>query len=127
MTKTLSDLSSKVRFRIENCGRRSIPEGFDPMSSSWTCVLYYGKRMYTVPFFMGPGCSGPPTVEQVLECLLSDASLGEEGSFDAFCGAVGYDTDSRKAEKSWRECKAVSRRMRTLLGDDFDEFMMASR
>ncbi len=38
-----------------------------------------------------------------LECFLSDATAGDM-RFDDFCGEFGYDTDSRKAEKTYKEC-----------------------
>ena len=37
-------------------------------------------------------------------CFLNDAILGTY-CFDSFCRDLGLDTDSRKAEKSWRSCK----------------------
>lgn len=37
-------------------------------------------------------------------CLLFDAESGSQ-DFEWFCGNMGYDTDSRKAEKIWKACR----------------------
>ena len=46
-----------------------------------------------------------PTVEQVLDCLVLDASCWESNrTFEDFCAELGYDTDSRKAERVYQAC-----------------------
>lgn len=37
-------------------------------------------------------------------CFCDDAVCGSY-SFEDFCSDLGYDTDSRKAEKTWKTCK----------------------
>lgn len=59
----------------------------------------------------------PPTLESVLDCLASDASSVEcEGSFENWCSSLGYDTDSRKAEATYRACMEQAFNLRHLLG-----------
>lgn len=41
-----------------------------------------------------------PTAYDLLSCL----TKYDPGSLENFCGEFGYDTDSRKAEKTWRAC-----------------------
>lgn len=45
----------------------------------------------------------PPIID-VLASLASDASVIHEGPFEEWASALGYDTDSRKAEASYRTC-----------------------
>ena len=46
-----------------------------------------------------------PTVEQVMDCLVLDASCWESNrTFEDFCAELGYDTDSRKAERVYQAC-----------------------
>lgn len=46
-----------------------------------------------------------PTAEQVLDCLITDASCWESNrTFEDFCAELGYDTDSRKAERVYQAC-----------------------
>lgn len=43
----------------------------------------------------------PPTAYDVVTCLTKN----DPGSFQDFCGDFGYDTDSRKAEKTYKLVK----------------------
>ncbi len=56
-----------------------------------------------------------PDAASLIDCLKLDSSLGED-SFSDFCGNIGADEDSRKAEASWRECQESGRKLRSLLG-----------
>jgi hypothetical protein len=125
MTQTLDSLAEKVAFTAKQTAVAP-PGGFSPDSSSWRCSLRYEGRRTTTPFFMGPGCRRDPTRDEVLDSLLSDARLGEE-TFPNFCGEIGYDSDSRKAERSWRECVRTLAKMRKFLGDDYEAFSCADR
>lgn len=64
---------------------------------------------------------------EVLGCVLSDASSGEADSFAEFCAELGYDDDSRKAEKIYAACQQITKKLRQLLRDDFDAFILAGR
>ena len=71
-----------------------------------------------VYFSKGYGHHGTrPALDEVLDCLASDASGIESAhSFDNWCSEYGYDTDSRKAEKTWRICTEQAIRLQYLLG-----------
>jgi hypothetical protein len=72
----------------------------------------------TTYFSQGYGHNGAtPTVDSVLDCLGSDASAADE-SFEDFCSNFGYDTDSRKAEKTYNACKRSGDKLRRFLGED---------
>lgn len=51
------------------------------------------------------------------ECFLNDAIAGEN-TFEEFCGEFGYDTDSRKAEETWKACQIATGKAKYLLDDD---------
>lgn len=71
----------------------------------------------TTYFSMGYGHNGAaPTVEDVLDCLASDATCSD--SFEDFCLEYGYDSDSRKAEKTWKACIKSRDRLQQFLGGD---------
>jgi hypothetical protein len=62
----------------------------------------------------------PPTLDEVLNALVMDCSSVRNGeTFDDWAGDFGYDTDSRKAEATYRACVETSRAL-TRLGADFD-------
>ncbi len=81
----------------------------------WKCTLRVGKRSLTVRFSQGFGHNGKePKIADVLDCLASDASGYENSNgFEDWCLEYGYDTDSRKAEKTYRliriQAEALSR------------------
>jgi len=72
----------------------------------------------TVHFSKGFGNNGfEPTAPEVLECLASDA-VGPDVDFDEWAGELGYDTDSRKDEKTYRTCRKLTGKLQRFLGDD---------
>lgn len=50
----------------------------------------------------------PPPLADVLYSLLLDGSASDE-AFDDWCANFGYDTDSRKAEKTYDQCRDIGR------------------
>jgi hypothetical protein len=81
----------------------------------------YGPRQITTYFSCGPAWDREPQAADVLSCLISDARSGEE-SFEDFCSELGYDSDSRQAERIWRTCRKVAPKVERFLADDREEF-----
>lgn len=75
---------------------------------SESMLLNQARRECTEPI--------PPELPDVLDCLASDASTLDEGSFDAWASSLGYDTDSRKAEATYRTILEQSNKLRVFLG-----------
>lgn len=58
-----------------------------------------------------------PEIEDVLNCLAMDASSVENArDFEDFANELGYDSDSRSAEKTYRICQEQARELESLLG-----------
>lgn len=58
-----------------------------------------------------------PKPHDLIQCLASDASSAQNaGSFEEFANELGYDTDSRKAEKIYLECQQTALRLQQWLG-----------
>jgi len=56
----------------------------------------------------------------VLYCFVSDAVAAKD-SFKDFCSEMGYDVDSRKAEKIYKECeKSLNKLFKIYSGDIYD-------
>jgi hypothetical protein len=94
-----------------------MPDG----SAHYQVRLNYQRRQMTLHFSHGPAICADPTAEGVLECLLSDLS-GADENFQDWADGLGYDTDSRKAEKTYNVVKAQAVKTRNLLGDALQEF-----
>lgn len=84
----------------------------------WKVTLRMGRKRMTLTFSMGYGHGGhSPEVEDVLDCLASDASSAGMG-FNEFCDEFGYDSDSRSAERTYKALEHQDKRLRNFLGMD---------
>lgn len=99
----------------------------------WRVTLYRSdaetgmrKRPYaklTIYFSMGSAHGGrAPEVADVLDCMASDSAgiehaLGDHEPFYIWCRDLGYDTDSRKAHRTYTICKRQAERLRKFLGE----------
>lgn len=70
-----------------------------------------------------------PTLPDVMYSLLFDGSAFFDGeSFDSWCSNFGYDTDSRKAEATWKACVETGMALRrSLSAEEVRELQEASQ
>lgn len=59
-----------------------------------------------------------PRIDDVLECLFSDAQAGQE-SFNDFCANYAYSNDSLKALDIYRACMESGEKLRKALGSEY--------
>ena len=92
----------------------------------WKVTLRMGTRRMTTTFSMGMGHHGAqPDLADVLDCLASDASSYiNSRDFEDFCSEFGYDTDSRKAERTYKACGHNAKRLERFLGSESLENLM---
>ena len=66
---------------------------------------------------MGSAHKSPPTLADVLDCMAGE-SAGVENArdFADWCGEYGYDTDSRKVERTFKACQQQAADLKRLLG-----------
>ena len=86
-----------------------------------------GKRYQMTTYFsMGVGYGGrEPVVEEVLDSLAMDASGVENArDFEDWASEYGYDTDSRKAERSYRACQKTAAQLKRFLDDDLYDTLL---
>lgn len=66
----------------------------------------------------------PPTVESVLDCLASDASSYDNArNFDEWAEEFGMDTDSRKAERSYKVVADQAKALRHFMGAEYNALL----
>jgi len=99
-----------------------------PGGSTWRCTIRRADTLdphtVRVTFHMGEAHTAAPTINDVMECLLSDASIAENaGTFQAFCDEFGYDLDSRKAYRTWKNTVSQTAKLKDLLGDAYDDWL----
>jgi hypothetical protein len=82
----------------------------------------YGYKQMSLFFSQGYGIYGEPTLDNVLDCLKSDYLCAIDG-FEEFCSNCGYDQDSIKALKIYKTIKKQSKKLKTFLGDSFNQLL----
>jgi hypothetical protein len=58
-----------------------------------------------------------PDSESVIHSLLSDADVLDAGGFEGWASDLGFDPDSRTAEKTYRACLDIALKLRSGLGE----------
>ena len=84
----------------------------------------WSKGYFSVPFSQGIGIKENPNINGVLECLQSD-SLSGDFTFEGFCDEFGYDSDSRKAEKTFKACQETRFKLKKFFNGNFLRFLDA--
>lgn len=74
-------------------------------ATHWRVNIKRGNEVMTVNYSMGSAYAGEPQESDIFNSLLLDTSNVEGETFEDWAGNFGYDTDSRKAEKSFNACK----------------------
>ena len=122
----LSQLAKRVR--ISCTFGASLPwekqDEWQREANGYRVVIRYGRRQMTLDYWMGSAHTREPDAASVLSCLLSDADALQY-SFEEWAANLGYDPDSRKAERIYQLCVRQGERLKRLLGDDFETFTQA--
>lgn len=95
----------------------------------YVVTLKRQRRQMAVPFscgLCGLGIESEPTAADVLDCLLSDYYTADN-TFDDWCSELGFDPDSRKAERTFKTVLRQSDRLATFLGDALETYLSAER
>ncbi len=120
----LHKINSQSQMVDRNPNMTDMPAG----SSHYKVTLRYGRRRMIVPFSMGPAHCHKPDTECVLECLQSDAQGVAYGQdFSEWASDLGYDTDSRKAERTFALVVKQSARLEQLLGGELYRALLECR
>ena len=117
--ETLPEFIERLGIRLSAKWADSNPNMDDSANMDhWRVTLKLGRKQMTIPFSMGYGHGGKePEVADVLSCLASDSTSADE-SFEDWCSEFGYDTDSRRAERTWRIVGKQAERLEKFLGAD---------
>ena len=117
MTQFLNRFPVKMDTTLvdSNPNMTDMPSG----STHWRCVLRLQAKRMTVYYSMGPAHCGEPTLANVLGALASDAISWENApSFEEWASEFGYDTDSRKAERTYKAVEKQTEALARLLPPD---------
>lgn len=117
---SLEQFISKHNIQFEQHTVYTRPDGL-MQGDMWhfKCRIKAGRRAFGLYFSQGRGISHEPSLADVLDCLASDAAGYENAQdFEQWADEYGYDTDSRKAEKTYRAVKRQAEQLKRTIGDD---------
>ena len=100
----------------------SNPHMADFRGDHWRVTLHNprNRRQMTTYFSKGYGHNGQePTADEVLACLVSDAS-GIDQDFEGWADDLGYDPETREAEKIYKAVKRQTAKLERFIGSDDD-------
>ena len=111
--------ANRIKFSATRTDRNPhMDDGAD--MDHWRCVISRSGRRMVLTFSKGFGHNGAePELAEVLECLASDAIMADE-LFESWCASLGYDPDSRKAERTYKACRKQAASLRRVLGPAYD-------
>jgi len=66
----------------------------------------------------------PPELDYVMWSLIQDASVIDYPDFESWAPELGFDSDSRKAEKIYNECLAIALRMNSVIPRDIRDMVV---
>jgi hypothetical protein len=84
----------------------------------YTATLHLKGR--TLSTKITQGNDRPPSAADVLSCLLTNVSCGDQ-SFEDYCSEFGANEDSRKEHTLWLTCRRVVPRVKRFLQGLFEE------
>jgi hypothetical protein len=85
----------------------SDPTEWDKSASHYRVTLTRNGKSMRVYYSMGVALRDAPSEPDVIHSLLLDAS-GVDEDFPDWCANLGFDTDSRKAERMYRACERTA-------------------
>jgi hypothetical protein len=110
----------QVEMRVSSIIKRSDDTAdFGPGATHWNCFIRRvghgaGKKDgFSIEYSMGSAHRGLPKLLDVFGCLLSDSGSTDQ-PFEDWADELGYDSDSRKAERIYNACKATAEKLAKL-------------
>lgn len=84
----------------------------------WAYTLQRGDAIIEGMFSKGYAIQGDPTREEVMECLLIDTDHLDLGDFEEWADWLGFDPDSRRAERIYHACLQMQEDLQAMFSDE---------
>jgi hypothetical protein len=94
-------------------------DGWSQTASHYKVRLRHKGKTLTTYFSLGSAHTSEPELASVLSCLADDAAgaVNAQG-FEDWCSEYGYDTDSRKAERTYNTIIRQAGKLESFLGPE---------
>lgn len=127
MRSDLDRMCERLKITAESKYGAAKPNPEFKDSHPYKVTLRFQGRRLTVDFYVGSAHTNEPTPADVLSCLCSDVNTVENSrSFEEWAGDLGYEPDSRRAERIFKTCEALAPKVRRFLGAAFEDVSQAS-
>lgn len=130
-TETLDGFIARHALGLELERVPSNPHMTDmPNGRHWLATITRDGSSMAVYFSQGSGHTKPPTLDEILDCLASDAATVENArSFDEWADELGYfpmdsSAEYRRAQDAYQAINRQADELRELLGAEALETLM---
>lgn len=125
-TKNVQAIISDLGVTMAHEWTRENPNIPDHAGNNWRVTMKMrGDQRRQMSLYFSTGAAIPnPILEDVLWCLIQDSHCVAYGqTFDDFCSELGYDSDSRSAERIYKAIKSQSSKLSKFLGMSLEEIV----
>lgn len=116
--QAVTNLEQKLNIgmTVESIPYRTDIEYLGSGAKHYRIKLVRGDAVEIIYYSMGSGLNYSPILGEVLASIFQDAQASEYG-FEEFCDNFGYDNDSIKALKIYKECQKARGKFYRLFPD----------
>lgn len=102
-----------VTFSSRRVATRTNADDWDASASHWSVTIKRNGKRMRIFYSMGSAHIGSPQDADIMAAILRDHESASE-DFADWCANLGYDTDSRKALRTYKACKRIGTSMARL-------------
>lgn len=92
-------------------------------SNKYKARITYNKKSMTIIYYTGSGWKKDPELEDILGSILQDTTYLDYG-FEDFANAMGYDSDSRTAEKIYKDIQKQAKKINRIFSKEEQEELL---
>lgn len=92
-------------------------------ANKYKAKIIYNKKSMTIVFYTGSGWKKDPVLDDILGSILQDITYLDYG-FEDFANEMGYDPDSRKAEKIYKEIQKQAKKINRIFSKEEQEELL---
>lgn len=119
LAKFLTDSELGMRCReVDRSACRTLPVTSAWAAKQYRCELHGTNGDRPITTIIGSD-NGPPELLEVVDEVAAEAAVVDAtGCFEAWAAEMGFDSDSRRAERVYRAWRRKAIGLRKLLGDE---------
>lgn len=127
MKTTIKTKQGSFRITSEYIGNTAWPatEGHNNNYHNHKIRVFHSGKIFNFDYWgsiMNPEIQSDEDNISAFEAFVSDAICGES-TFEDFCSDLGYDTDSRRAERIYKACQKSNRKLHRIFSGNIYELL----